>query len=199
MHLIVGLGNPGKKYEKTRHNVGFMVVDALAKEGKWEYKDKFKAFILKLDKEIIFAKPQTFMNLSGQSVNLIKNFYNFQIPNIWIIHDDIDLPFGTIRIKLGGGSAGHKGVQSIIDNVKTDSLVRFRLGIGHAKNYDDSLASESQEKKDKTAYMQKTEQFVLSKFAKEEVQELQTIIHKTADAVHFALGEGIEKAMNEFN
>lgn len=202
--LIAGLGNPGKKYEKTRHNLGFMVVDELAKKLKIDrttfvFNKKFNAEIAKVkgssvcpsvaelrvsganpdrakrgslrqarttdEPECVIAKPQTFMNNSGQAVAKIANFYKIKIPDICVIYDDIDLPLGTLRIRAGGSSGGHKGVQSIIDSLGSSDFARFRLGIGPVPPKFDPA------------------DFVLQKFAKDEMPALQNMIKKTADAL----------------
>lgn len=171
--LIAGLGNPGKKYEKTRHNLGFMVVDELAKKLKIDrttfvFNKKFNSVAGKHDSWFMI-KPQTFMNNSGQAVAKIANFYKIKTPGIWVIYDDIDLPLGTLRIRAGGSSGGHKGVQSIIDSLGASDFARFRLGIGPVPAEFDPA------------------DFVLQKFTKDEMPVLQDMIKKTADALlnHF--------------
>ena len=126
--LIVGLGNPGRKFKDTRHNVGFEIADKIG-TGAFAKNPKFEAELYKFSESITVIKPQTFMNLSGQSVAKFVNFYKISPKNIWVIHDDIDLPIGTIRVRIGGSSGGHKGVQSIIDSLDTDNFCRFRVGI----------------------------------------------------------------------
>ncbi len=167
MFLIVGLGNPGKKYEDTKHNIGSRVINELK--------------LLNLT-NVVLAKPTTFMNESGKAVKGLIN--KFQIPNskLIVIHDDIDLPLGKIRISESSGSAGHKGVESIIKELKTKDFIRFRIGImpetGKPKN---------------------VENFVLRKFTKEEEKIIEEVIKKTAKAIEFFLKDGLEKTMNEFN
>jgi len=167
MILIVGLGNPGKKYAKTRHNIGFRVVDEL------------KSLNLK---RVILVKPKTFMNLSGKAVKSLMTKYKVPPLNLWVIHDDIDLPLGKIRISVGRGAAGHKGVESIIKELGTKNFVRFRIGIcpkaGKPKNI---------------------EKFVLQKFNKEEEKIVKEVIKKTAKAIEFSLKAGLEKAMSKYN
>ena len=135
MFLIVGLGNPGKEYENTRHNVGFMVADTIFKEyGFANFKDKFDGLIAegKIEGEKVYLlKPHTFMNLSGNSVIKAANFYKILPENIIVIHDDMDLPIGKIKAKIGGGSGGHNGIKSI-DAAITPNYNRIRIGIGHA-------------------------------------------------------------------
>lgn len=143
MKLIVGLGNPGAKYEKARHNVGFLVVDALARSSKFQVplrprsgqaSSKFKSELLIFNNDVIFVKPQTFMNLSGEAVVLVKNYYKIGVGDIWVVHDDVDLEVGRIKIQIGGGSAGHNGLNSIIEKLGTEDFVRFRVGIGRPEN-----------------------------------------------------------------
>jgi len=144
MIVIVGLGNPGKKYEKTRHNVGFRVIDELARI-------KERGFII--------AKPQTFMNNSGKAVKALVNFYKIKPDNLWVVHDDIDLPIGELKIAKGRGSAGHKGVQSIINELKTKDFNRIRVGICP-----------------KTDKPKTIDKFVLQNFTKEEEKILKETI-----------------------
>lgn len=167
MILIVGLGNPGKKYQKTRHNLGFQVVDELG--------------FLK-DKKIILTKPKTFMNLSGKAVKSLIAKYKVPPLNLWVIHDDIDLPLGKIRISKGRGAAGHKGVESIIKELKTKNFVRLRIGI-----------------QPKTGKPRNPEKFVLQKFTKGEERIIKEVIKKSVEAIEMVLKEDLEKAMSKFN
>lgn len=144
MILIVGLGNPGKKYKGTRHNFGSRIVEKLPKR---------KGFVV--------ANPQTFMNQSGKAVKALAKFYKIKPENLWIIHDDIDLPIGKIRISKGRGSAGHKGVQSIIQELGTKDFWRLRLGI-----------------QPKTGKPKNIEKFVLQKFSKEEEKIIREVVKK---------------------
>ena len=194
MKLIIGLGNPGEKYIKTRHNIGFRVADELTKElgsENWQLKSKLKALISESifnNEKILLAKPQTFMNLSGQAVKALSTYYKINPQNIWIVHDDIDLPLGTFKISQNITSAGHKGVQSIIDSLGTKDFVRFRIGI----RPDNSKQVAVSKKID-------TERFVLEKFSKDEERIIKQIIKKTTDALLVALEDGVEKTMNEYN
>jgi PTH1 family peptidyl-tRNA hydrolase len=165
MKLIIGLGNPGEKYIDSRHNLGFMVVDALAKSENlvWKMEKKFNAqLILKNQGEnhFILVKPQTMMNASGYAVEKLANFYKIKPEDIWIIHDDIDLSIGKSKIRLGGAAAGHHGVESIIAHLTTDRFIRFRLGIGHPGRGADHLV----------------ERFVLENFNQKEKGEVKKII-----------------------
>lgn len=156
MKLIVGLGNPGKEYEGTRHNFGFSVLDALAlkHDGTFALEKKFKAEICKLvinGEKVILAKPQSFMNRSGGPVRGIVSYYNISNDRVWIVYDDIDLELGNIRVRKFGSSGGHKGVQSIIDDLGTENIVRFRMGI----------------KSEQVDFLS-TEEVVLKRFSKDE-------------------------------
>ena len=188
MKIIVGLGNPGKKYQKTRHNIGFRIIDTLAKKydfPDFEFSKKFNAEINKTvigGQEIILAKPQTFMNLSGKMVCSFLKSYKLKPNNLIVVHDDVDLPFGKIKITIGRGSAGHKGVESIIKELKTKNFIRLRIGIkpefGKPKN---------------------VEKFVLQKFNREEEKVVKEVIQNAAEAIETTLEEGQEKAMNRYN
>lgn len=147
MKLIVGLGNPGEKYENTRHNVGFMVVEKFLKDFEpvkktlWQNEKKFKSDIALFDWQpktgestrVILAKPQTFMNNSGMAVSLLAEYYKVPPEDIWLIYDELDLPLGSLKIRFGGAAAGHHGVESVMEHIGTDKFWRFRLGIGLAQ------------------------------------------------------------------
>lgn len=196
MKMIVGLGNPGDEYESTRHNIGFMVLDKLVHElgatnASWKNETKHKALSVKVG-DVLFVKPQTFMNSSGFAVAGLSSFYKIDVPDIWVVHDDIDLPIGKIRIREKGGSAGHNGLNSIIASLKGDSFVRFRLGTGRGKEIQGV-------KSDKSEHHQSVIDFVLSRFTQSEAGSLKHLIKHGTEAVRIALDEGIEKAMNRFN
>ena len=203
MFLIVGLGNPGRKYQETRHNIGFQVLDELCssphfanarvvdeflKENnfpKFKFAKKFDAEIsegILGGEKILLAKPQTFMNLSGKSVKTLMSFYKITRPVLVAVHDDIDLPLGKIRIVKNRGAAGHRGVESIIKELKNKNFIRFRVGI-----------------QPKTGKPKNVEKFVLQKFNKEEEKIVKEVIKKTAEAIEKILKEGLEKAMSKFN
>src|SRR3989344_2556613 len=131
MFIIVGLGNPGEKFKRTRHNVGFMAVDFLAKENNFpDFKISKKYNSLISDKDnMILVKPQTFMNESGNAIKKLISNFKFQISNLVVVHDDIDLPIGTLKISKDSGAGGHKGVESIIQTVNNKNFIRFRIGI----------------------------------------------------------------------
>ena len=136
MKIVVGLGNPGEKYAHTRHNIGFMVIDEILKDyvAGPKYNKKFEAIIYSLDKNRLLIKPQTFMNISGKTVNRVVNFYKTKPEDLLIVHDDVDLGFGEIKHQFGRGAAGHKGVQSIVDSLGSDQFNRVRVGIGRPKD-----------------------------------------------------------------
>lgn len=182
MKLIVGLGNPGGKYEQTRHNIGFMVADRLAREiGEialvWSEETKHKAQVAKTG-EIMLAKPLTFMNNVGLSIKSLVDYYKIAPQDVWIIHDDIDLPIGKIRIREKGGTGGHHGIESIVTALHTDTFVRFRLGIGRGNN---------------------VVEYVLSRFRQNEAGDLKHLVKHGVDAVRLALDKGLDRAMNRFN
>ncbi len=165
MQLIVGLGNIGREYEKTRHNFGFLALDQLAKEygfSAWKDEKKFFGSICtgQIEREkIILLKPNTYMNISGKAAGAVAHFYKITPKNVWIWHDDVDLPFGTIRIKQNGGSGGHNGIKSIITALGTPAFPRLKFGV---KN----------EMREKIP----TDKFVLGKFSSEENTQLSDII-----------------------
>lgn len=198
MYLITGLGNPGKKYEKTRHNAGFRAADELQNKfglPGFKFDKKLKTEITRGEiggEKIIVAKPQTFMNLSGEAVAETKKFFKIKNKNIFIVHDDIDLPLGALRIKTGGSSGGHNGIKSIIENLGTEEFIRIKIGIGATEN---STTEERKNKKTKIP----AEKFVLQSFTKDENKILSEVIKKTAEAVEVILKDGTEKAMNKFN
>ena len=179
MKLVIGLGNPGKEYSKTRHNLGFMVIDEFVSSIgiHLDTQKKLKcelAVTMANGETIIIAKPSTFMNLSGSAVQKIKQFYKIENNDIWVISDDLDLEFGTIRTRLGGSSGGHNGLKDIIKNIGED-FARIRVGI---KN--DLLTN------------QPAEDFVLKPFNKVESEQLPTIVDKSVEVIKHSLENGIE-------
>ncbi len=196
MKLIVGLGNPGEKYAYTRHNIGFQVVERLAHEImpeniSWSEDSKHKAMIAKSG-DIILAKPLTFMNNAGFAVKSILDYYKMTPADAWVIHDDIDLPLGKIRIRTGGGSAGHHGVDSIIAQLAADTFVRFRLGVGRGAKSGDSFM-------DKNVHHKRVIEFVLSRFRQNEAGDLKHLVKKGEEAVRLSLEKGLDRAMNTYN
>lgn len=161
MKLIVGLGNPGAKYKYTRHNIGFLILDKLAGKNKWQVDKKSTSEVCLIDDHMMLCKPQTFMNNSGQAVMAVMNKYHLSLADIIIIHDDKDLVFGKIKVSTESGSAGHNGVQSIIDQLKSKKFSRLRLGV----------ASDLLEK-------MPTDQFVLKTFTAAEKKQLSEFINR---------------------
>jgi PTH1 family peptidyl-tRNA hydrolase len=185
MKIIAGLGNPGDPYRMTRHNMGFLVVDALADEsGIAVQKKKFEALLGDgriAEHRVLFVKPQTFMNLSGQSIRQVVDFYQKTADDLIVVHDDIDLSFGTVRVKIGGGDGGHKGVRSLIEHMGDANFTRVRLGIG------------------KPPFKEDVEHYVLQIFPKADLEQLAEVVRTACDAVREILGSGVRPAMNRFN
>ncbi|MBI4037209.1 aminoacyl-tRNA hydrolase [Candidatus Daviesbacteria bacterium] len=185
MKLIVGLGNPGEKYVGTRHNLGWRVLDAQVSSIKyqvlWEESKKFKASIVKT-KDALFVKPRTFMNSSGLAVKVLTAYYKLPATDVIVIHDDVDLPLGKIKIRLGGSAAGHHGVESVISAVG-DQFIRVRLGIGPEANLDSI----------------NVEHFVLEKFMPNEKTKVKRMVKKAAEAIELLLEKGLETAQNQYN
>lgn len=185
MYVIVGLGNPGKEYRDTRHNIGFNVIDLLSKRNNIKLnKIKFQSIYGEGNiggERVTLVKPQTFMNNSGVSVSEIMRFYKIPIENLIVIVDDIDIEFSKIRIRPRGSGGSHNGLKSIINHLKDQGFPRVKIGIG-SKHPSQDLAS-----------------FVLSRFSKEEKLDMEDAIIEAADSVEVFLKDGIDKAMNEFN
>ena len=188
MKLIVGLGNPGSNYEKTRHNVGFQVIDLFIKEAECSPRSNasFKSIVAEcrtIDGKLLVIKPATFMNNSGEAVHTIAQFYKIAPKDIWVVHDDKDIDIGKIKINIGGGSAGHNGINSLIQELGSDEFVRFRVGI----------------KNDTVQGQMDTASFVLAQFAEEETNLIQTAREHTVQAIKKALEIDVSSAQNEFN
>ncbi len=186
MYIIAGLGNPGRNYTGTRHNIGFDAIDTIASENNIKFnKTKFKADIGEGTiggEKVILAKPQTFMNLSGESIRPLRDWYKIPDENIIIIHDDISLPLGKLRLRGKGSAGGHNGMKSIIYQLGTDIFPRIKIGVGAPPDADYDLAD-----------------FVLGKFSKNEVEILIQTVIKAADAVESIIKNGVEKTMSKFN
>ena len=184
MYIIVGLGNPGKKYEHTRHNMGFLALDLLAdKYGIKVDRLKFKALTGEgriEGKKVLLVKPQTYMNLSGESVRDVMNFYKEPIENLIVIYDDIDLPEGTLRIRSKGSAGTHNGMRNIVYLLGDDGFPRIRVGIGAAGGED-------------------WKDFVLDEISKKDQQLLSGSLDRAAEAACASLSEGIDIAMNQWN
>lgn len=183
--LLVGLGNPGKKYEETRHNIGFTFINSIAKKASINIdKSKFSSLCARYESGenyFLLSKPQTFMNESGKAVREIKNYYKIPIDKTIIVFDDLDLNVGQIRIKRGGGSGGHNGIKSIIEELSEDTFIRIRIGIGKPVKKTD------------------VDQYVLSKFNQNEVSKIKEIIDISDEIIDDIVFKGIAFAMNKFN
>ena len=185
-HLIVGLGNPGADYAKTRHNAGFLLVEKLAAKWKtdWTNERKFLARVAKTErdgKKVLLAEPQTFMNLSGESVGALVSFYQLPLEKILVVVDDADLPLGEIRLRPSGGSGGHHGLESVAQHLGAKEYARLRIGIGR-KN----------EARQITGH-------VLGKFSGEEITLLEKVLERAAGQLECWLSAGLQKAMCQFN
>ncbi len=183
--LIVGLGNPGEQYDKTRHNLGFMLVDFLAKEFQTQIKrNECRSLIGQTTFEtntIEFVKPQTFMNLSGEAVSCLLTKNSRCVERTVVIVDDLALPFGSLRIRKKGSDGGHNGLKSIANCLKTKDFIRIRIGI----------QPEHQ--------LSNTKKFVLENFSKKDFETVNEVLERSADAVRSLISEGIDKAMSKFN
>jgi PTH1 family peptidyl-tRNA hydrolase len=184
-YLITGLGNPGREYRETRHNIGFMLVDHLAQRlGVSFSRMESKALVTKGEyqgRRLVLAKPQTYMNLSGSAVGSLVRFYKVPITNLLVAYDDVDLPLGTIRLRAEGGSAGQKGMASIIERLGTQEFPRLRLGIGRPPGRMDGAA------------------YVLQPFKKDQVDLLPVILERAVEAALVFVTSGLETAMNQYN
>lgn len=185
MYYIVGLGNPGLQYENTRHNVGFLTIDYLAKKHNIKVKKiKFKSLYGQGEisgHKVMLIKPQTFMNNSGEALRELYNFYKFEHDKLIVIYDDIDIEFGSIRIKKKGSAGTHNGMKSIIYNLKYDDFPRIKLAVGKKPEYMD-LAN-----------------FVLSGFNGDDVKIIENEIKMTSDSIESLISIGIDKTMGKFN
>ncbi len=181
MKLIVGLGNPGKNYENTRHNIGFMILDHFAESPTWQTKWNalYQEQIINNEK-VLLIKPLTYMNLSGNAVIEFVHFYKINLEDILIIHDDLDLNVGTYRLKINSSSGGHNGIKSIIDRLGSNSFARLKIGISNNKGID-------------------TKDYVLGKFTKEEL-EIYHHLYPTFDEIIISfITNGIDQTMNKYN
>ncbi len=183
--LLIGLGNPGREYQNNRHNFGFMLMDRIAvRIDARGLKVQSKAIVtsgIYQDRKLILAKPQTYMNLSGQAIQGLANFYKLPLENLLVAHDDLDIPFGTIRMRPGGGPGGQKGVASTIAQLGTKDFARLRLGIGRPPGKMDPSA------------------FVLQNFSRDESKILSEILDHAAEAALEFVMNGLDKAMNKYN
>ena len=180
IRLVAGLGNPGREYQRTRHNVGFMVLDRLAADAQlpWDYSEKWGAAWAKTN--VILIKPATYMNRSGQPLAAIANFYKIAASEIWVVLDDFALPLGRLRLRAQGSSGGHNGLESVFEHFGTEEIARLRIGIGAAPSAG-------------------AVDYVLGRFFEEEKPILDAAIRRAADAVNCVIDKGLDAAMNVFN
>ena len=184
--LVVGLGNPGAKYENTRHNVGFMTADALAaRSGEPIRRVKYHALTSEAvigGQSVLLMKPTTFMNLSGQAVGEAARFYKIPADHVLVISDDVDLPLGKLRIRKSGSAGGHNGLKNIIQLLGTDQFPRLKIGVGGKPHPDYNMAD-----------------WVLGQFQGEDKKTIDAAVARAADAVECLLADGIDRAMNQYN
>lgn len=181
--LIVGLGNPGYQYEETRHNIAWKVFEALSFRGDLHWKEKFKGLFSQInikDEQCIFLMPQTFMNLSGESVRPCMDFFKVPIEGVLVVHDEIDLPFGTVHLKKGGGLAGNNGLKSIAQHLPNQNFLRLRMGVGRPKFGEVSA-------------------HVLGQFNEEEKPWLDDFTKLGASAIEMFIKSGFQRAQNKFS
>jgi PTH1 family peptidyl-tRNA hydrolase len=180
IRLVAGLGNPGREYQRTRHNVGFMVLDRLAADAQlpWDYSEKWGAAWAKTN--VILIKPATYMNRSGQPLAAIANFYKIAASEILVVLDDFALPLGRLRLRAQGSSGGHNGLESVFEHFGTEEIARLRIGIGAAPSAG-------------------AVDYVLGRFFEEEKPILDAAIRRAADAVNCVIDKGLDAAMNVFN
>ena len=181
MKLIVGLGNPGKFYENTRHNIGFMVLDHFANTNNW--RSKWNALYIETmvnNEKVLLIKPETYMNLSGNALIEFVNFYKINLADVLVIQDDLDLPFCTYKLKTNSSAGGHNGIKSIIDRLGSNNFARLKIGISNNKEMD-------------------TKDYVLGHFNKEEMNLLEELYPTFCNIITSFITEGIDKTMNEYN
>ncbi len=183
MKMIVGLGNPGREYERTRHNVGFMVIDELYRRlGEPGWKSRFKGLVsegMVGHEKVILVKPLTFMNLSGQSVSEGSRWYHLDVEDLLIVHDDLDTPYGSLRVRARGSAGGQNGLKSIFEQLGTNEVPRLKVGIGRGRNTATS--------------------YVLGRFDTEQEKDLPILLQEAADVVERWVRDGIEATMNTTN
>lgn len=182
MKLVVGLGNPDKKYQYTRHNCGFRAIDFYAEKNNLDFKKKFNGLYAEQvvnNEKIILLKPQTFMNLSGNCVQSFANYYNLHVDDILVIYDDVDFETGKFKIKRGGSSAGHNGIKDVINKLKTEQIQRIRVGI--SKNNIELM------------------NYVLGKFSKEDNEKLNKVVEEISNVIEDFSKYDIDKLMDKYN
>lgn len=200
MKLIVGLGNPGEKYNGTRHNLGFETLDHLLKKYEpldkttWEEDKKLKSHVKKIkvkSSTVLLVKPQTFMNRSGEAISLVSSYYKIPSEDIVIIHDELDLPLGKIQIRFGGGTAGHNGIESVIHSLGTDKFIRIRMGVGKPLRVDGKRF----DIKNPTSI----DNYVLKHFTENELHEVKNMIKHVQKNLELLLSHGFETFISKYN
>lgn len=192
IRLVIGLGNPGREYERTRHNVGFEIVDRVASLAglSWSTEKKWQAEVARLTGAFLL-KPGTFMNLSGRAVSALCRFHKIDASEILVVYDDVDLPMGSLRFRAAGSAAGHNGIKSIIQNMGTQDFARLKFGIGRVVEPGVSTG--------KGGVAGELSGYVLGKFSGGESEELEKRVARAAEAVNYALSQGLTAAMNAYN
>ena len=181
MKLIVGLGNPGKSYENTRHNIGFMVLDHFANINNWKSKwNALYAETMVNNEKVLLVKPETYMNLPGNALIEFVNFYKINLEDILVIQDDLDLAFGTYKLKINSSAGGHNGIKSIIERLGSNSFARLKVGISNNKEMD-------------------TKDYVLGKFTKEQLETFEKLSPTFNEIITSFITDGIDKTMNKYN
>lgn len=185
---MIGLGNPGSKYEFTRHNIGFRIIDSLARDMGIEF-NKVKSYYSLISRgminnhKVMLVKPQTFMNLSGRAVNRVVSYYKIPLQDLLIVYDDLNLELGQVRIRKKGSSGGHKGIESIMQYLNSEDIPRLRIGIGNPSvNYNFDCVS-----------------YVLSNFNNDEEDKIAEVIQLSTEAIKTIIEDGFEKAMRKYN
>lgn len=188
MKIVIGLGNPGSKYEFTRHNIGFRIIDSLARDMEIEF-NKVKSYCSLISRgminnqKVMLVKPQTFMNLSGRAVNRVVSYYKIPLQDLLIVYDDLNLELGQVRIRKKGSSGGHKGIESIMQYLNSEDIPRLRIGIGNPSiNYNFDCVS-----------------YVLSNFNNDEEDKIEEVIQLSTEAIKTIIEDGFEKAMRKYN
>lgn len=202
MKILIGIGNPGERYEHTRHNLGFMLIDHFFRDFEpvddtvWKEEKKFKSLVAEIIwqrkthqgnqasmEKVLLVKPMTYVNNSGMALQLVADFYKVEPEDIWVFHDDLDISLGMLKIRFGGASAGHHGVDSIIEALSTDKFWRFRLGIGENPSYT----------------VKHAEDFVLGTFTGPQSRKVKELLKRGGKAIELALEKNLHAAMNRFN
>lgn len=197
MKLIVGLGNPGPKYQLTRHNIGFLFIDALVEStgASRSFKSEFKAETQKLklgSEQVIVCKPQTFMNLSGESVQPLLKFYNMSVDDLLVVHDEVDVPFAQMKFQRKRGHGGHNGIRNIHQMLGTDDYARLRMGVGRPPVF---VGDDGEKRK---AVME-THEWVLNNFSKDEMANMPDYLTKAVEGAEVWCAKGLQMASTTFN